>query len=177
MVRAAGGGHRVGVTRLAAAAIVLVALAGTATVAGAPNAVTTVSIFAPRSGPGPDCERVEPLKRAVPKPAVLTGALRALLEGPTAAERRRGFGGWFSSRTAGMLRTVTLAHGVARVDFRNFSRRIPNASSSCGSAILLAQLDATVRQFRTVDRAVYSFDGSIEAFYAWLQRGPPRATR
>jgi hypothetical protein len=50
---------------------------------------------------------------------------------------------------------------------------IPNASSSCGSAILLAQLDATATQFPTVDRAVYSIDGDTRAFYEWLQLVPP----
>jgi hypothetical protein len=53
------------------------------------------------------------------------------------------------------------------------ARVIPNASSSCGSALLLSQLDRTARQFRSVRRAVYSFDGSSSAFYEWLQRSPP----
>jgi hypothetical protein len=59
------------------------------------------------------------------------------------------------------------------VDFRNFSRLIPNASSSCGSAMLLAQLNRTATQFPTVRRAVYSFNGDRHAFYEWLQREPP----
>jgi len=72
-----------------------------------------------------------------------------------------------------MLRSVRIANGVAHVDFRDFSRVIPNASSSCGSALLLAQLDRTAKQFPTVRRAVYSFDGSARTFYEWLQRSPP----
>lgn len=95
--------------------------------------------------------------------------MRALLRGPTAAERRRGYGGWFSSRTTGMLRSVRIADGVAFVDFANFSRIIGNASSSCGSSLLLAQLDRTAKQFPTVCRTVYSFNGSVRAFYEWLQ--------
>jgi hypothetical protein len=117
---------------------------------------------------------VRPLERRVQAPAVLAGALRALLRGPTAAERRAGYGGWFSARTAGMLRSVSITRGVARIDFADFSRRIPNASSSCGSALLLAQLDRTAMQFPTVRRTVYSFAGDVEAFYAWLQLSPPR---
>jgi hypothetical protein len=100
--------------------------------------------------------------------------MTALLRGPTAAERRKGYGGWFSSRTAGMLRGVNLVHGVAYIDFKDFKRIIPGASSSCGSALLLAQLDRTATQFPTVDRAVYSFNGSRSAFYEWLQLSPPR---
>ena len=132
-----------------------------------------VRVYFPRGDPGPSCTRVVAVPRTVAAPAVLKGALRALLRGPTAAERERGLGGWFSSRTAGSLRSVRLARGVAYVDFRDFRRIVPNASSSCGSALLLAQLDRTVTQFRTVRRGIYSFDGSRAAFYEWLQRTPP----
>jgi hypothetical protein len=99
--------------------------------------------------------------------------MRALLRGPTAEERKRGYAGWFSRRTAGRLNSVSLSGGVARIDFRDFRHIIPNASTSCGSALLLAQLDRTALQFPTVDRAVYSFDGSVERFYEWLQLDPP----
>lgn len=134
-----------------------------------------VQVFAPRGGPGTSCARVLPLPRRVATPAVLTGAMRSLVAGPTAAERRRGYGGWFSTRTAGSVRSVRISRGTAYVDFRDFSRTIPNASSSCGSTLLLAQLDRTALQFRTVSRTVYSFDGSRRAFYEWLQRPVPRS--
>jgi hypothetical protein len=98
----------------------------------------------------------------------------ALLRGPTAAERRRRYGGWFSRRTAGMLRSMNLSNGVAGIDFDDFRHVIPNASSSCGSALLLAELNRTAKQFPTVSRAVYSFDGNRRAFYEWLQLSPPR---
>ncbi len=163
--------------RLVATVLVLTALGAAPPGSASPRATATVAIFAPRGSGGADCTRVLPLPRTVQKPAVLAGAMRALLAGPTATERRRGFGGWFSARTAGLLRSVRITHGVAHVDFRDFSRRIPNASTSCGSAMLLAQLDATARQFPTVERAVYSFDGSATAFYAWLQRGVPATSR
>lgn len=39
------------------------------------------------------CARAFPLRRTVTSHAVLTGALRALLAGPTAAEHARGGGG------------------------------------------------------------------------------------
>ena len=132
----------------------------------------TVWIYAPR-GTNQSCTRVLPLRRTVASPAVLRGAMRALLAGPTAAERARGYRGWFSEKTAGHLRGVRIADGVAYVDFRTFARDIPNASSSCGSALLLAQLEWTAKQFPTVRRAVYSFDGSRRAFYEWLQRDVP----
>ena len=68
---------------------------------------------------------------------------------------------------------VRIERGTAYVDFRNFSRLIPNASSSCGSNLLLAQLDHTALQFASVKRTVYSFDGSRRAFYEWLQLNTP----
>lgn len=132
-----------------------------------------VSVFFPRGTATADCARVLAVPRRVEGPAVLTGALRALLRGPTAAEQRLRYGGWFSARTAGALRSVRIRYGVALVDLRDFSRAIPNASSSCGSALLLAQLDRTATQFPSVRRAVYSFDGSAARFYEWLQRSAP----
>jgi hypothetical protein len=52
---------------------------------------------------------------------------------------------------------------------------IPNASTSCGSAGLLAQLDGTARDFDGVSRTLYSFDGDSVVFYEWLQMGVPDA--
>ena len=155
------------------AVVFLVAAVGADAAPGRSARTVNVKIFAPRGDPGANCARVFALGRKVQAPAVLGGALKALLRGPTASERARGYGGWFSAKTAGMLRRVRVAHGVAYVDFRNFSRVIPSASSSCGSALLLAQLGRTATQFPTVRRAIYSFDGSRRAFYEWLQRSPP----
>lgn len=136
----------------------------------------SVWIYAPR-GANASCNRVLPLPRVVPGPAVLTGAMRALLAGPTKAERSRGYGGWFSAETAGHLRSARITRGVAYVDFRSFVPHIPNASTSCGSTLLLAQLDRTAKQFPTIKRTVYSFNGSQHAFYEWLQREAPEGER
>ena len=162
---------------VALVSIIAVAALGAATAGARPDAAPTVrvKIFAPRGDPGLRCELVFALPRTVRAPAVLAGVMRALLRGPTAAERRRSYGGWFSARTAGMLRSARVSRGTAYVDFRNFSRVIPNASSSCGSALLLAQLDRTAKQFPTVRRTAYSFDGNARAFYEWLQRSPQQA--
>lgn len=158
----------VALAALSVAALLLVSTATPATVAKQ----HIVFIYAPR-GVSNDCAHVLPLKRVAPSPALLTGAMRALLAGPTKAERRRGYGGWLSAKTAGSLRSVRVTGGTAYVDFRSFASRIPNASTSCGSALLLAQLDRTAKQFPTVKHTVYSFNGSRHAFYDWLQREPP----
>ena len=159
---------------LTLAPLVLVAISLALVSAAATPAAGThaVAVFAPR-GVANDCSRVLPLRRIVPGPRLLRGAMQALLAGPTKAERRRGYGGWFSAMTAGHLRSVRITDRVAYIDFRNFASHIPNASTSCGSTLLLAQLDRTAKQFPAVTRAVYSFNGSRRAFYEWLQRDVP----
>lgn len=161
---------------IAKTGVALLAVAATALApagAAAPDRSVTVRIYAPRGAVGARCDVVRPVRRDVRPPAVLAGAMRSLVAGPTRGERRAGYGGWFSAKTAGAVRSVRVAQGTAYVDFRNFSGVIPNASSSCGSALLLAQLNRTALQFQSVRRAVYSFDGNRRAFYEWLQLAPP----
>jgi hypothetical protein len=83
------------------------------------NGTTRVQVFFVRGDLG-RCDKVYPVSRRVRRPTVLKGAVEALLRGPTAAERRRGYGGWFSARTAGMLRSIRLSQDVAYIDFRDF---------------------------------------------------------
>jgi spore germination protein GerM len=121
-----------------------------------------------------DCSAVVARPRTSTAADLVVDALTQLLAGPTAAEAAEGLSSWFSADTAGMLRGVVIANGVAQVSFDGALRAtISGASSSCGSAGFMAQLDATVAQFDTVDRAVYSLDGDMPAFYEWLQTSPP----
>ena len=99
--------------------------------------------------------------------------MEALLLGPTDEERQMGYDSWFSPAVGWSLDSIGISDGVAQIDFGADSPLINNASTSCGSMSFLAQLDSTATQFPTVDRAVYSFGGDIEAFYGWLQRSPP----
>jgi hypothetical protein len=107
----------------------------------------------------------------------LTFALRALLAGPTPQERAAGLSSFFSEETAGMLNRAEIRGGVAFIDFGDFSRIIPNASTSAGSAELLDQLAGTIFQFDGIVEAELSFDGSCDAFWNWLQRGCERLAR
>lgn len=107
-------------------------------------------------------ERTDPLVFA---------ALAALLAGPTEEEREKGVTSFFGPGTAGMLQAVRVEDGTATVDFQDFSARIPNASSSAGSGLLLGQLNATVFQFPEIERVTYRFEGSCERFWNWVQRG------
>ena len=133
-----------------------------------------VKIFMAHGKSTSNCARVSSAKRTVKTPGVLAGAMRALLAGQTSAEKKNGYHGWFTRKTTGYLRKAHIAKKIAYIDFRNFSKIIPNASTSCGSALLLAQLNRTATQFAGVNRAIYSFNGSSKAFYAWLQRDVPK---
>jgi hypothetical protein len=135
----------------------------------APPETTVVQVF---FTPGDPDESPVPFPRTVHHTqAVLRAALDALLAGPTAEEQAGGATSWFSSATAGMVLGVTLDDGDAIVDFGDLPSVIPNASTSAGSQMLLAQLDATAFQFPTVETVTYRLDGDCEAFSAWLQYG------
>lgn len=112
------------------------------------------------------------VQRGVPQTkAVLRSALRELLEGPTKQEKERGLHSWFGPETAGTLRGVNITEaGRAIVDFSDFSDRIPNASTSAGSELLLQQLNRTVFQFDNVREVEYRFEGDCGRFWRWLQR-------
>jgi hypothetical protein len=134
----------------------------------------TVQVFFTNPDRGPD-PQVFPVERTVAAPAVLRGALEELLAGPTSAEADEGYWSFFSSATADQLDDVSLADGTAEVSFSaELPEIIPNASTSAGSAVLLAELDATTTQFETVDEAIYSLEGDVDAFYEWLQLAYPR---
>jgi putative hemolysin len=123
---------------------------------------------------GGECDEIVARPRTSTVEGVLGDAMTQLLAGPTDDEIAEGLGSWFSADTAGMLRAIEIDDGVARISFAaDLRTTIPNASSSCGSAGLLAQLDATATQFSTVDRAIYSLDGDVDAFYEWLQLSAP----
>ena len=124
---------------------------------------------------GPD-GRLVAVDRVVPATrSVLRATVEQQLVGPTPAERAAGLSSWFSPETAGMLRSVDLdPDGSAVVDFDPaLMATIPNASTSAGSALLLAQLDATVLGVDGVERVEYRAGGSCSAFYEWLQMACP----
>lgn len=158
--------------------------AGEPTATAAPEPTATPEPTANPEGPvdydvyllvdGGECDEVVPRPRTSTVEGVLGDAMTQLLAGPTDDEIAEGLGSWFSADTAGMLRAIEIDDGVARISFATDLRTtIPNASSSCGSAGLLAQLDATATQFASVDEAVYSLDGDVAAFYEWLQLSAP----
>lgn len=155
--------------------LLLLALVVPTTAASATDTATVNVYFTPE---GSECDVAQPYPREVQLPRVLTGAMEQLLAGPTAAERAAGATSFlFDEGTAGMLRSVNIRDRVAHVNFRDLRSVIPNASTSCGSASLLSQLDATATQFPTVDGTRYSINGSEATFYNWLQLAVPGTSR
>lgn len=120
-----------------------------------------------------DCTAVTSLSRQVEGPGVLRGALTELLKGPTAAEKADGYTSIFGPATTGTLNDVEIDAGIAHVDLADFRDEVSEASTSCGSTAMLTALDATVLQFPTIEQVVYSLDGSVSAFYDFVQRPAP----
>jgi hypothetical protein len=137
-------------------------------------ATVEVDVFFTNDQLGDPCGEVFPVTRTVDADDPVRGALEALLAGPTDAERADGYGGWFSDDTAELLLDVEVVEGVAHVTFADLRPVIPNASTSCGSAALLAQLDQTLLAFDDVDDTRYALADQA-AFYGWLQLADPDA--
>lgn len=133
--------------------------------------VTVAVYFSPADDA--TCSETVSVPRSVQGPAVLSAALQALLAGPTSEEEDDGLTSWFSGATASALRSAKIVDGTAFIDFTDLSGTIPGASTSCGTSMLLRQLDGTALQFPTVERTLYSLDGDVDAFYYWLQLDPP----
>lgn len=142
------------------------------TPAGPTGGGAEVRVFFIPGGADP-CGTVAPVVRMVTGPVTAEVALRELLAGPTAEEAAAGFTSLFGPATADALLDVVVTDGIALVSFSDLRQIIPNASSSCGSAALLAALDATLAQVPGVRGARYSFGGDEAAFYEWLQMAPP----
>ncbi|MEK7068114.1 MAG: GerMN domain-containing protein [Patescibacteria group bacterium] len=121
---------------------------------------------------GEDCSRVYPLKRELKEgEEPISTALINLFFGPTAAEREAGYNSFFSKATDYILHSAKVRKGVAYVDIKDIRNIIPNASSSCGSAQLLAQIRETLQQFPEINDFRVAIDGEPAPFYEWLQIG------
>ena len=122
---------------------------------------------------GAELEPPRPVSRpaqAADPQARLEAAVFGLLGGPTPAEREAGYISLFFEQTALALNSVEIgADGVAIVDFADLRAVLNNGSTSMGSQILLAQLNATVFQVPEVEAVEYRIHGSCDAFWNWLQ--------
>lgn len=118
---------------------------------------------------GQDCAAVIPVAEQVIDTATPQRALTKLLQGP--AESQKDVSSFFSSKTAGLLKSVKSTGDTIYVDFKDMRKIIPNASTSCGSSALLAQLDTTLKNFPAVKKTIYAIEGNPRTFYEWIQVG------
>ena len=138
------------------------------TTTAAPEVQTISVVFA--SADQSDCSNTETFERTIDEAAdPIASAFELLVAGPTAEEQATGAGSFFSADTEGMVLSVTLEAGLLTVEFDDLRPVIPNASTSCGSMSLIAQLNGTAFQFDDVDRVTYLIEGSCPAFFNWLQ--------
>ncbi len=121
------------------------------------------------TGDGSDCTEVTAFTRTIDADEdPLEAAVLGLLAGPTAEEVRAGAGSFFSDETAAAVRSIEeRPGGLVVIGFEDLRPLIPNASTSCGSAALLAQLNSTV--LRYAERVRYEMLDSCALFGEWLQ--------
>lgn len=119
-----------------------------------------------------DCGQVYGVHRTVPASTdVLTATMKELLAGPTVAEKAQGYSSWFSPATAQALVSAEVSGTTSYVNLTDIRTTIPNASTSCGSAALLAQLGTTAQQAGMTPRVLYAINGRPQPFWEWLQVG------
>ena len=104
-------------------------------------------------------------------------AFESLVAGPAAEEKASGADSFFSADTSGMVVSAAIDQELLVVDLEDLRSVIPNASTSCGSMALLAQLNATAFQFDRIERVRYQIEGSCDTFANWLQRECMEYTR
>ena len=122
-----------------------------------------------------DCPaKVYPVKRRIPKTAVVArAALEQLFAGPTNEEKASGFYSDFSEETKSLLLSVNVKNRNAYVNLRNLmsTTRIGNFTTSCGGSNFFGQVESTLKQFRSIRKVFYAFEGDPALFYDWMQIG------
>lgn len=99
-------------------------------------------------------EKVQPVRRTATGVGVAAEAVRALLAGPSAAERAAGLTSAVPTGTR--LRGITIRDRVATVDLTG---RFDDGGGSLSMTARLAQLVFTLTRFPTVDRMSLRLDG------------------
>lgn len=117
---------------------------------------------------------VYPTVRTVAKTsAVAKAALEQLFAGPNAEEKAKGFYSDFSDATKTLLISVNIRNRNAYVNLRDLtaSSSIGNFTTSCGGSNFFGQVENTLKQFRTVRKVFFAFEGDPSHFYDWMQIG------
>ncbi len=101
----------------------------------------------------------------------LVKSLQELFKGPTPSEIEQGYTSFFSADTADILTELKIENGTVYLNLKDIRPLIPNASTSCGSQSLLAQIEETIKHTREFDRVIITIDKSAQTFYDWIQFG------
>jgi hypothetical protein len=143
------------------------------------GSATAVEVFFNRDDPD-ECGAVKGYPRSAPTGAdPIRFAFDELVKGPAAAETTAGAFSFFSSDTADAIRDITVNGDKLTVDFEDVQAVLgtTGAGTSCGSAALLAQLNATAFQFDAIDTVRYEMEGDCNEFGAMVQTDCIEATR
>lgn len=109
--------------------------------------------------PDVSCNKVFPVEREIIKtPAIARAALNELLAGTTTEEEEDGFIKTIASDVE--IQSLTIENGVARVDF---NEQLENGSGgSCSSVAIVSQINATLKQFASINEVIISINGRTE---------------
>jgi len=103
-----------------------------------------------------------PVKRSVNASAPARPAIEALLAGPTAVERRRGFGP-LASASDFRIGSLKISGGAARINFVS-NRRWAGWPGDLAPVRFKTAVELTLKQFPSVRRVIVSLNGD-EKFY------------
>ena len=98
-----------------------------------------------------------PVMRSVNAIAPARPAIEALLKGPTAAERRRGFGPLASAHHF-RIGSLKISGGTARINFIS-NRRWPGWPGDLAPVRFKTAVELTLKQFPSVQRVIVSLNG------------------
>lgn len=100
---------------------------------------------------------LSPVTRSVNAIAPARPAIEALLKGPTAAERRRGFGP-LASASEFRIGALKISGGTARINFVS-TRRWAGWPGDLAPVRFKTAVELTLKQFPTVQRVIVSLNG------------------
>jgi hypothetical protein len=106
--------------------------------------------------PDENCTGVKPYRRRIPKTISMARLLvETLVQGPTAAERKRGAAVSFPKGAA--VQSVILRNGTLTVDF---NERMQNVGGSCRAQMIRAAVTETLSRLPSVKKVVITAAGS-----------------
>jgi spore germination protein GerM len=145
---------------------------------------TTVKLFFPNSKMDKsDCAvKVFPVTRAIPQTVSIARAtLQQLFAGPTADEQAKGYYSDFSDETKTLLISVNVKNQAAYVNLKDLTTsttKLGNFTTTCGSSNFFGQVESTLKQFPSIKKVYFAFEGDPAYFYDWIQIGEcPKALK